>query len=111
MSDQWGPLDAADWRSTPAIVGRSATEADVAAGIAVFYVPSGSKPHSISLPACAVHHDAESGRATPVIVIQAEVAPDGGDVVLGVRPLDGGNMVCMLSEVVFLEAPDASFTG
>lgn len=108
MTDLWGPLIVAEWRSTPAIRGRSATEADIEAGVAVFCIPSGSKPHAVSLPVCAMDRDAESGSATPVVVIQAEQGDDG-DVFLGARPLVGGNMVCTLSEVEFVEEPDERF--
>lgn len=108
MTDLWGPLIAAEWRSTPVICGRTASEADIEAGMAVFCIPSGSKPHPIRLPVCGVYRDAENGITTPVVVIQAEEG-DNGQVFLGVRPLVGGNMVCMLGEVEIVEEPDERF--
>ena len=107
MDELWGPLVAQDWRSTPATAGRTATEIDVKAGRAVFYIRGGSVPHQIAIPICAIHRDVETGRATPVVVIQAEEA--GDQTVLGVRLLEGGNMVCTLAEVEFLAEPDPRF--
>lgn len=108
MTDLWGPIVIAEWRSTPAIRGRSATEADIKAGVAVFCIPSGSKPHPISLPICGVHRDEQSGSVTAVIVIQAEVGDDG-EVFIGARPIAGGNMVCTLREVELVAEPDERF--
>jgi hypothetical protein len=101
-------LDAGNWRSTPAIEGRTATEADIRAGIAVFHIPSGSTPHPIQLPICAIHHDAKTGEATPVVVIQAAAA--AGKVLIGARPLEGGNMVGLLTEVDLVAEPDERFS-
>ncbi len=99
MSELWGPISASDWRSTPHIAGRPATEADVAAGFAVFYVPGESTAASMSLPCCA-YQQLEGGTEQPVVVIQAEIAPHG--TVLGVRPLGGGNGICMATEIRLL---------
>ena len=107
MAELWGPLDAGNWRSTPAIESRTATEADIRAGVAVFYMPSGSTPHPIQLPICAIHRDAETGKATPIVVIQAEAA--GDKVFIGARPLEGGNMVAFLSEMELVVEPDERF--
>lgn len=38
MKDIWGPIDPARWRETPAIMGLSATDEDVNAGRAVFFL-------------------------------------------------------------------------
>jgi hypothetical protein len=99
MSELWAPISARDWRSTPHITGRPATEADVAAGIAVFYVPGESAAASMPLPCCA-YQQLEEGTEQPVVVIQAELAPHG--TILGVRPLAGGNGICLASEVRLL---------
>jgi len=99
MSDLWGPISASEWRSTPCILGRTATEADIAAGNAVFCIPSGSEPASVQLPCCAIQ-TLEGGTEQPVVVIQAEVSPQG--TFLGVRPLTGGNGVCTIGEVRLL---------
>lgn len=107
MTELWGALTSATWRGVPAVRGRVATEADVQAGKAVFYIPTGSKPHQLLLPACAMHRDAETRKATSVVVIQAEEVP--GKIVLGVRPVAGGSMVCTLAEVELVQSPDEGF--
>lgn len=99
MPDIWGPIAAADWQSTPCIVGRAATEADVKAGCAVFYVKGDSAPAPINLPCCAIQ-TLDCGAEQPVVVVQAEKIPDG--TLLGVRPLTGGNGVCQDYEVRLL---------
>ncbi len=99
MSDLWGSIQASEWRNTPCVVGRPATEADAAAGNAVFYVPGDSAAAPMNLPCCAFQ-SLEDGSEQPVVVIQAELAPHG--TILGVRPLSGGNGMCMSSEVRLL---------
>ena len=99
MTDLWGPVSATDWHATPCIVGRPATEADVAAGSAVFYVQGGSTPAPISLPCCAVQL-LEDGSEQPIVIVQAELTQQG--TILGVRPLSGGNGVCMSADVRLL---------
>lgn len=111
QSRLWGPIDMRKWRETPCVSGRLATEKDVKEGRATFYVsgdPSDSRPLKIPLPACAVHHDTESGKATPVILIQAEETPKIKAV--GYRFLRGGNGACTISELEILEEPDNRFT-
>ena len=107
MTVLWEALTSASWRSVPSVQGRVATDADVQAGRAVFYVPTGSKPYPLSLPVCAIHRDEETGKATSIVVIQAEEAP--GQIVLGARPLEGGNMVCTLPEVELVQHPEEGF--
>jgi membrane protein involved in colicin uptake len=53
----------------------------------------------MSLPCCA-YQRLEDGSEQPVVVIQAEIAPHG--TILGVRPLTGGNGICMATEVRLL---------
>jgi hypothetical protein len=101
MADLWDSIAANDWRDIPCVVGRPATEADVAAGSAVFYVPGKSAAASMALPCCAIQV-LEDGSEQPVVIIQAELAPHG--TVLGVRPLSGGNGICMATEVRLLPA-------
>ena len=107
MTDVWGPLTAADWQTAPAMSGRTATESDVHAGRAVFYTSPAGAVHPMRLPVCAIHHDVDNGKATPVVVIQVEVAPD--QIIAGVRLLEGGNMVCTLRELEIVEDPDERF--
>jgi hypothetical protein len=96
--DLWGALDRERWPSTPCIEGRAAVEQDVRDGRAVYYVEGPSKPIDISLPHCARLHEEGCCPAIPVIIIQAE-RPDGGDVLIGYRPLSGGNGICTLDEI------------
>jgi hypothetical protein len=96
MNDLWGPIAAGAWRSVPYVAGRVATEADVVRGYAVFYVPDESMPAAMNLPCCAIQ-TLEDGSEQPVIIVQAEVAHHG--TIYGVRPLSGGNGVCLDTEV------------
>jgi hypothetical protein len=109
MDDLWRALKPSDWQTAQAVSGRIATEADVKNGCAVFYIPSGSVPHRIALPACAIHHDVVTGRAEAVVVIQAEAGD--GQIIVGVRPLEGGNMICTLPELEFVAPSDPRFAG
>jgi len=101
MTAIWGPISASEWRNTPCIVGRPANESDVVAGSAVFYVPGNSAAAPMDLPCCAIQ-SLEDGSEQPVVIVQAELAPHG--IVLGVRPLSGGNGICMATEVRLLSA-------
>jgi len=113
MSDNlWGPIDIRSWRAVAHITGRVATEADVRAGSAAFFTPVGPQyisntPHSMPLPAPAIVRADDQPRPIPVIIIQAEQGPNG--VLIGYRPLKGGNGVCSLSEVELLGENDPRF--
>lgn len=67
----WPPLD-----RVAHIQGRAASEADVAKGNAVFALGGGGKaagkPIKIQIPQYALHVDADTGKKTPVVLIQAE---------------------------------------
>ena len=71
------------------------------AGSAVFYVPGDSASAEMDLPACAIQL-LEDGSEQPVVIVQAELAPHG--TILGVRPLSGGNGICMATDVRLLPA-------
>lgn len=101
MVDLWSPISASDWRSTPCVVGRPASESEVAAGSAVFYVPGESAAAPMTLPCCAIQ-SLEDGSEQSVVIVQAEIAPHG--TILGVRSLSGGNGICMSTEVRLLPA-------
>jgi hypothetical protein len=106
----WGPIDVKKWRDIPCVSGRLATEQDVKEGKAAFYLGgnrSELKPIKISLPACAIQHDAKSNKDIPVILIQAEETPKIK--VIGIRFLSGGNGVCTLEELQILKGPDERF--
>lgn len=100
------PIDMKQWRATPAVEGRAATEFDVSAGRAVFAVEG--EPVAIDLPACAIVREEGVGEPTPVIVIQAERIEDGS-VAIGYRLLDGGSGIATLDDVEFLSEPDERF--
>ena len=105
----WGPIDVRNWRLTPSLNGRVATEQDVESGTATFYVSSEtSRPYAIELPAPAIVREEGIGEPTPVIVIQAEEL-DADTVAIGYRFLDGSNGICTLPECEFLSEPDSRF--
>ena len=99
MTDLWGPILASDWRRTPHVSGRAATEADVIAGLAVFYVAGESLPVAMDLPCCAIQA-LDDGSKQSVVIVQSELGPNG--TLLGVRPLSGGNGICMATDVQLL---------
>jgi hypothetical protein len=76
-------------------------EADVIAGSAVFYVQGESTAAPMTLPCCAMQ-SLDGGAEQPVVIVQAEIAPHG--TILGVRPLSGGNGICMATDVRLLPA-------
>jgi len=109
-AELWGPIDVSRWRETPCISGRLATEADVKEGRAAFYLggdPTTLKTIPIKLPACAILRDADAKTETAVIVIQAEETPKMK--IIGYRPIDGGNGICTIGELEFLNEPDERF--
>ena len=103
----WGAIESQAWHDTPCISGRVATEHDVREGRAVFYVSGPSHAANLPLPHCALLHD-DDHHITPVILIQAEDRDDG-EVLVGYRPLVGGNGICLLSELELLEGPNELF--
>ena len=102
MADfEWGPVDRNQWRSVPHISGVIATEADVRAGRAVFFLGNADEvPASagqVQLPALALWHDPDLGNTVrAVVVIQVEI---GQQELAGIRFLEGGNGVCLLGEL------------
>lgn len=88
--------------------GRVATERDADEGRAVFVSDGIAQPHVVTLPSAAIVREEGIGDPTPVIVVQAEELDDD-TVAIGYRFLDGGNGICTLDEVEFLDAPDDRF--
>jgi hypothetical protein len=101
MTKLWGPISTSEWRDTPSISGRVALEVDVDEGRAVYFINGHSEPALLRLPFCALHSQ-EDGTTKPVVVIQAEHVKD--QIILGIRPLKGGNGICLLTEVQILES-------
>ena len=109
MTQLWGPIDIREWRRTPAVSGRLATEEDVSLGRAAFHLGGESaRPYDLDLPAPAIVREEGVGEPTPVILIQAEELDDD-TIAVGYRLLDGGNGVCMLSDCEVLAEPDERF--
>jgi hypothetical protein len=101
-------IDVAHWRETPCLKDKAATQEDVGACRAVFAAPgSSSRSIDLNLPRCAIHTDQQTGKKTPVIVIQAEDV--GGTKTIGFRSLLGAEGVCLLSELELLDGPDERF--
>jgi hypothetical protein len=105
--DMWGAIAIHEWKETPFIEKRPATEEDIEKGFAVFAIPTGSSAHSIELPHCLIQFEEGTGKRIPGIAIQAEEA--NGDVYLGIRYISGGNGVCTIGEVEFLSEPNSEF--
>ena len=103
----WEEIDLEKWQETPCISGRVATEEDIKNGIAVFAIPSGSKPYDVQLPLCAVQIDEETKNRIPCIAIQIEEADNG--VFIGVRYLEGGNGVGTPEDIELYEEPNEDF--
>ena len=99
-------IDIKHWRATPSVSGRTATDADVNAGRAIFAV--GGEPVELDVPSPAIVREDGIGEETPVIVIQAERLEDGM-VAIGYRLLDGGSGIAPLDDVEFLSEPDERF--
>jgi len=111
--DVWGPIAMANWRETPCIRGRVATEDDACAGRAVFYLDLSegqeNRPVDLNLPRCAILHEEGEGDL-PVIIIQAEEGNNGTvQLIAGYRPLTGGSGICMLNQLELLPEPDHRF--
>ena len=102
----WGPIDITQWRKTPHVEGRAATDRDVNDGRAVFAV--GGEPVELDLPSCAIVKEEGIGEETAVIIIQAERIDDGS-VAVGFRLIDGGTGIATLDEVELLSEPDERF--
>jgi hypothetical protein len=95
-----------DWPELPSnkfVAGRAATEADVKRGHAIFLaylggVPSG-RPAPIAIPQYG-YLLGEDGLRTPVVVVQAEIAPQA--TLIGVRDAQGKEYVVTEPEVILL---------
>ena len=95
---------AGQWPELPEkefISGKPATEQDISDHRAIFSMAGQSQgPLSIEIPQYALWID-EKGAEHPMILVQAERAPDGSEIV-GLRGFDGSETVATLPEVKLL---------
>ncbi len=100
-NDLWGVIQIKSWAQTPAINGRVATIEDVNNGLAVYSSENDqAKPYDILLPKLAYLNDLDTNKKEIVVVIQVEITSKGE--IAGYRNLNGGNGICLLSELKFL---------
>lgn len=100
----FGPIELSDWESTPHVKGTLASQLDIDEGRAVFLIdPEGGehKPLEIEIPSLAHITDEESNKQIKVVVIQGEKI--GESSIVGIRYLSGGDGVCMLEELDFID--------
>ena len=105
----WGPINMRSWSSVRFLAARVAEERDVKEGRAVFYLQDATEfagPFSMPLPRCAWLKE-EGRQRIPVVVIQAEKTEK--KIYIGYRDLVGGNGICTLEELDFVEQPDGVF--
>jgi len=111
IDELWGPIERNQWQQVPCMTGRLATEADVKAGCAVFYLgnvdEAPARPADLKLPALALQRDEDSGDLTPVVVIQVEEGES--QCMVGVRFFPGGNGICSLEELELIDERDPRF--
>lgn len=98
------------WKDVPCLTDRVATEEDVRAGRAIFYIrPLNNisvRFEDIGLPHCAIFKD-ENEHQYPVVVVQSELA---GDIhYVGFRFLERGNGIGFRTEVELLDKPNELF--
>jgi hypothetical protein len=107
----WGPIEPSAWDSVPVTRGRLATEADVRAGCAVFCLAGAEEPDAAPLdvlvPALAVLRDEQAQSGVIVVAIQAERSFEKQ--LVGYRFLNGGNGICTLGELEWIDTSDSRF--
>lgn len=112
-------VDFSNWKNTPVIKGRLATEEEVKNGQSLILVDLNKYPKTkaleIELPQLAKHYNYNSQREEIIIIIQAiQVLNDS---LVGFRYLNGGNGSARIDEVEFLdqkaieEIPNARFVS
>ena len=102
----WAPVDLSAWSSVPAVTGRIATEEDVRQGAAVFFDRTGESSvyGEVDLPALAIYTNSGDGSQEQVVVIQLETKDN--KVLAGVRPLEGGSLICTIEQLNFVSESD-----
>lgn len=113
MDDLWGPVDLSRWREVPHMSRDVATESDVRAGRATFYLGNLDEvpawPADATIPALVLWRDTDSGAVIPAVLIQAEQSAI--QCTAGIRFLAGGNGVTLLEELEFVDEDDPRVTG
>jgi hypothetical protein len=105
--DIWGAIDLASWRETPHKKADVASEQVVKDGTAVFYIRPDGNDHRIlevKVPSLAFFFDPETKERNIVVVIQGERV--GDEELIGFRYLNGGNGICTVSELEFVDESD-----
>lgn len=103
-------INAQNWFKLPVIQNRLATQEDVDAGEAVFFLNPELGVASVinlNLPQCAYYHD-ENDNRIPVILVQAEKFED--EHIVGMVKLDGSKLVGMASQVEIMK-PEEFFVA
>lgn len=103
LDNLWGPISPDSWRTISFIKNQIATEEDVKLGKAVFYIDDQELEHfpiDIEIPKLAYQINQETGEKILSVVIQAEKI--GEEEIVGLRYFDGGNGVCALFELEFV---------
>lgn len=96
-----------EWDKVAFIRNRIANKEDVIAGRAVFYIEDVEKeyhsylPIPTSIPSLVFQVDSETRIKTLAVIIQAEKVNE--DSIIGVRYFEGGNGICSLNEIEFIE--------
>lgn len=95
------PITEDNWRSVKHISGRVAVKQDMKEGRAVFFSPTGTSSYDIALPALANHIESETGQKIKVVIVQAEVGPDGP--IIGALYFNGDHLLATLAEFEIIE--------
>lgn len=97
-------FDMTNWQEHPCVVGRPADWQDVQENRATFYDPEASVDDVYSL-ACPMPAMLQSdGGRLPVLIVQAQYAPNGNVIVGSIDPL-GRQYVSLLTELELSEKP------
>jgi hypothetical protein len=96
------PIKLKNWKATPKITGRIATEKDVKNGNAIFYIKNNANqiPNDLNLPMLAYLNNDDEKSKKLVVVIQVEPSIKGN--VVGYRNPEGGSGACLFNELKFL---------
>ena len=97
------PLQLKNWKLTPVVNNRVASQNDVDSGNAIFYIEGKSESHKafkIDLPKLGYWNDLETNKKELVVIIQIEETSKG--TVVGYRDFSGGSGAGLMSEFEIL---------